>query len=104
MSTYWVYILTNDLNSVLYIGVTNDLTRRIEEHRQKLVPGFTAKYNLSKLIHFEETNDIRSAVEREKQLKGWTRKRKNVLIDGVNPQWNDLNPSGRWNDPSLRSG
>ena len=64
MSTYWVYIVTNDLNSVLYIGVTNDLARRIEEHRQKLVPGFTAKYNLSKLVHFEETNDVRSAIER----------------------------------------
>ncbi|MEK7073476.1 MAG: GIY-YIG nuclease family protein [Patescibacteria group bacterium] len=93
MSTYWVYIVTNDLNSVLYIGVTNDLARRIEEHRQKLVPGFTAKYNLSKLVHFEETNDVRSAIEREKQLKGWTRKKKNKLIDSVNPKWNDLSPS-----------
>lgn len=93
MGTYWVYILTNDLNSVLYIGVTNDLERRIAEHRMKLVPGFTAKYNLTKLVHFEETGDVRAAIEREKQLKGWTRAKKNTLIDSQNPKWNVLSPS-----------
>lgn len=92
MGTYWVYILTNQINSVLYVGVTNDLVRRIEEHRQKLVPGFTSKYNLTKLVHFEETGDVRSAIEREKRLKGWTRAKKNALIDQTNPQWNDLSP------------
>lgn len=92
MGTYWVYILTNDLNSVLYIGVTNDLERRITEHRMKLVPGFTAKYNLTKLVHFEETGDVRSAIEREKQLKGWTRSKKNALIDSQNAKWSDLSP------------
>ncbi|MEK7072875.1 MAG: GIY-YIG nuclease family protein [Patescibacteria group bacterium] len=104
MGTYWVYILTNDLNSVVYIGVTNDLERRVEEHRQKLVPGFATKYNLTKLVHFEDTNDIRSAIEREKQLKGWTRRRKNALIDKSNPHWNDLSPRSDLQDPSLRSG
>ena len=88
--SYWVYILTNRRNGTLYIGVTNNLARRVWEHRQKVVPGFTQKYNLTRLVYFEETTDVRSAIAREKQLKGWLRAKKVALIEGVNPQWRDL--------------
>jgi putative endonuclease len=87
---YYVYILTNKSNKVLYVGVTNDLTRRIYEHRNKLVEGFTKKYNLNKLIYYEATSDIHSALEREKQLKNWHRDWKINLIKSFNPMWNDL--------------
>ncbi len=91
---YFVYILTNKYNKVLYTGVTNNIKRRIYEHKNKLVKGFTSKYNLNKLVYFEETNDIRSAIVREKQIKGWLRKKKIELIDRENPTWNDL--SSNW--------
>ena len=88
---YYVYIMTNKLNSVLYIGVTNDLTRRVYEHKSKVEPNsFTAKYNADKLVYFESTNSIESAIAREKQLKGGSRKKKIDLINSVNPDWNDL--------------
>ena len=93
---YFVYILTNKYNKVLYTGVTNNIKRRIYEHKNKLVKGFTSKYNLNKLVYFEETNDIRSAIVREKQIKGWLRKKKIELIDRENPTWNDL--SSNWFD------
>ena len=87
---YYVYILTNTYNTVLYIGVTNNLERRLYEHKNKLVEGFTKKYNLHKLVYFDTTTDVRSAIEREKQLKGWTRAKKNALIEEANPDWLDL--------------
>jgi putative endonuclease len=87
---YYVYILTNKSNNVLYIGVTNDLVRRIYEHKNKVVNGFTKKYNLNKLIYFETTTDVRSALEREKQLKNWHRDWKINLISEFNPKWEDL--------------
>jgi putative endonuclease len=87
---YYVYILTNKNNKVLYIGVTNDLERRIYEHKNKLVEGFTKKYNLNKLIYYEMTEDISSAIEREKQLKNWHRDWKINLIKSFNPMWKDL--------------
>lgn len=87
---YYVYVLTNRTNRVLYIGVTNNLERRIFEHKNKLVEGFTKKYNLDKLIYYEVTNDIQSALEREKQLKNWHRDWKINLIKSFNPMWNDL--------------
>ena len=87
---YYVYILTNRSNNVLYIGVTNDLIRRIFEHKNKLVEGFTKKYNLWKLVYYEATNDIESAINREKQLKNWHRGWKINLIDQFNPDWKDL--------------
>ena len=90
MKNYFVYILTNNSNKVLYIGVTNDLKRRIYEHKNKLVEGFTRKYNLNKLIHYEETIDVRSAISREKQLKNWHREWKINLINDSNPDWSDL--------------
>jgi putative endonuclease len=87
---YYVYILTNKSNNVLYIGVTNDLIRRIFEHKNKLVEGFTKKYNLRQLVYYEATNDIESAINREKQLKNWHRDWKINLIDQFNPEWKDL--------------
>ena len=90
MRQYYVYILTKKTNKVLYIGVTNNLVRRIFEHKNKLVEGFTKKYNLSKLVYYEVTNDIYSALEREKQLKNWHRDWKINLINSFNPVWADL--------------
>ena len=87
---YYVYILTNWDDSVLYIGVTENLPRRLYEHRSHLVDGFSSKYNTEKLVYFEETTDVYSAISREKQLKGWTRKKKNELISKMNPEWKDL--------------
>lgn len=87
---YYVYMLTNWNDSVLYIGVTNDLQRRLYEHKHHLADGFTKKYNVEKLVYFETTTDVRSAIEREKQLKGWVRAKKNELISRENPTWRDL--------------
>jgi len=87
---YYTYILTNKSNNVLYIGVTNDLPRRIFEHKNKLVEGFTKKYNLGKLVYYETTIDVGSAINREKQLKNWHRDWKINLIKQFNPEWKDL--------------
>ncbi|MBR0446060.1 MAG: GIY-YIG nuclease family protein [Oscillospiraceae bacterium] len=87
---YYVYILSNWCDSVLYIGVTNNLLRRLYEHRNHLVEGFAEKYQTNKLVYFEATGDVRVALEREKQLKGWNRAKKNALISINNPQWKDL--------------
>ena len=87
---YYVYILTNWDDSVMYVGVTNNLERRLYEHRNHLVDGFTKKYNVHKLVYYEYTNDVYSALEREKQLKGWTRAKKNALVAKANPTWKDL--------------
>lgn len=90
---YYVYILTNKSNNVFYIGVTNNLIRRMYEHKNKLIEGFTKKYNLTKLVHFEVTNDVKSAISREKQLKNWHREGKINLINQRNPGWKDLSES-----------
>ena len=87
---YYIYIITNYTNRVIYTGMTSNLSKRIWEHRRKEVPGFTAKYNVTKLIYFEETGDVMSAFEREKQIKGWTRAKKIKLIETINPNWRDL--------------
>ena len=87
---YYVYILTNKTNKVLYIGVTNDLARRMYEHKNKLIDGFSKKYNLKKLVYYEITNDVESAIKREKQLKNWHRDWKIRLITEHNPEWKDL--------------
>ena len=88
---YYVYILTNNNNTVLYTGVTNDLIRRVYEHKQHSDPNsFTAKYDVTRLVYFDSTPDVRSAIEREKQIKGWNRRRKNELISAMNPTWKDL--------------
>ena len=90
---YYVYILSNWCDSVLYIGITGNLSRRLYEHRNGLAYGFTKKYNVHKLVFFEETSDVNSAISREKQLKRWTRKKKNDLIMMTNPEWKDLSAS-----------
>ena len=89
MNQYYVYIMTNR-SKTLYTGVTNDLVRRVYEHKNKMVDGFTKKYNITKLVYFEETNDVQSAITREKQIKGWLRRKKIALIQSVNPGWKDL--------------
>ncbi len=92
---YYVYILTNSLRT-LYVGVTNDLVRRVYQHKRKLVPGFTAKYNITWLAYYEETPDIVSAIAREKEIKSWRRSKKVELIERSNPRWRDL--SMEWYD------
>ncbi len=89
MKSYYVYI-TASKSRVIYTGVTNDLKRRIYEHKNKLIPGFTSRYNADRLVYFEETSDVRSAIQREKQIKGWVREKKIALIESVNPTWRDL--------------
>ena len=90
MNSYYVYILTNWNDQVMYIGVTNDLERRLYEHKNHLVDGFTKKYHVDKLVYYEMTGGVRAAIAREKQLKGWTRAKKNALVRTLNPDWLDL--------------
>ena len=92
--TYYVYLLTNWNNKVMYVGVTSNLERRLYEHKNKLVEGFTEKYNVGKLVYLETTSDVLAAIEREKQIKKWRREKKNQLVVGMNPEWKDL--SLRW--------
>jgi putative endonuclease len=87
---YYVYILSNKYNNVIYVGITNDLIRRVYEHKNKLVEGFTEKYNVDKLVYYELFNDPINAITREKQLKGYSRKKKVELINSFNPEWKDL--------------
>ena len=88
---YYVYILSNSNRNVIYTGVTNDLVRRVYEHKNHLDKGsFTAQYNIDQLVYYEMTSDVNAAIEREKQIKGWNRKRKNKLIESKNPNWVDL--------------
>jgi len=87
---YYVYILSNKYNNVLYVGITNDLITRVYEHKNKLVEGFTEKYNVDKLVYYELFNDPINAITREKQLKGYSRKKKVELINSFNPEWEDL--------------
>ena len=91
---YYVYILTNSKHSVLYIGVTNDLQRRCFEHSKKIIKGFTSKYNVDKLIYYEKFDYIELAIVREKQLKGYSRIKKENLINNFNPQWKNLFVNG----------
>jgi len=87
---YYVYILTNKNNSVLYVGVTSDLVRRVYQHKNKMVEGFTSKYKLNKLVYYEIFSDVKEAIKREKQIKGWKRVKKESLINNFNPSWKDL--------------
>jgi putative endonuclease len=91
---YYVYIVTNWNDKVMYVGVTKDLMRRLYEHKNKLIPGFTSKYNVHKLFYFEETSDVLTALEREKEIKKWRREKKNNLVEKRNPDWKDL--SSEW--------
>ena len=93
MNHYYVYILASETNVTIYTGVTNDLLRRIYEHKNNADPdSFTARYKVHKLVYYEETTDARNAIEREKQIKGWNRKRKNKLVSEFNSEWKDLYP------------
>ena len=87
---YYTYILTNLNNTVLYTGVTNDLVRRVFEHKKKIIKGFTSRYNVNKLVYFELFDLIDLAIKREKQIKGYSRIKKDNLINSINPRWNDL--------------
>ena len=93
---YHVYIMAS-ISRVLYVGVTNDLTRRSLEHKSGMIKGFTKRYNVSRLVHFEATSDVRGALEREKELKRWLRSKKIALIERDNPGWKDL--SAEWEEP-----
>ena len=95
MKSYHVYIMASK-SRTLYVGVTSDLLRRVFEHKNKIGNGFTGKYNINRLVHFEETTDANAAIAREKQIKGWLRSRKIVLIEEQNPTWDDL--SSGWYD------
>ena len=101
MEQYYVYIMTS-YRGTLYVGVTNNLERRVYQHRAKLVDGFTSKYNVSRLVYYEATPDVVSAITREKQIKGWVRKKKAALIESANPYWNDL-AEGWYEPPSAPS-
>ena len=90
---YYVYILTNKTNAVMYIGVTNDLRRRIYEHKSEQIEGFTKRYHVHRLVYYEEYHEINDAIAREKQLKGWKRDKKNALVETRNPDWDDWSES-----------
>ena len=121
MKEFYIYMVTNKGCSTLYIGVTNSLMRRVSEHRRGEIPGFSKRYNTNRLVYYERFNDVRDAIAREKQLKGWSRRKKEVLINSMNPKWMDLGvtvlglgeaPSKCWHnlgdrrgrDPSTSSG
>lgn len=87
--SYFIYIMASE-SGTLYIGVSNDLIRRVSEHKQKVIDGFTKNYDCTKLVYFEETSDVNSAIAREKQIKNWNRKKKEFLIKTLNPTWQDL--------------
>ena len=87
---YYIYILTNWNDKVMYIGVTNNLKRRVYEHKNEVIDGFTKKYHVHKLVYYETTTDVKAALEREKQLKGWKREKKDSLVTDMNPNWKDL--------------
>jgi len=95
---FWVYGMANTYKNVLYIGVTNDLYRRVIEHKSKEIPGFTKKYNCDKLVFYEEYSNIEEAIARETQLKNWKREWKNVLIEKINPKWEDLSLNWDYED------
>jgi putative endonuclease len=94
MKQYYVYIMTNR-SRTLYTGVTNNLERRVYEHKHKVNPGFTSKYNIDQLVYYEETNSIHVAIAREKEIKSWLRRRKIELIESKNPHWHDLSADWR---------
>ena len=95
---YYVYIMTNK-SRTLYTGVTNNLMRRVYEHKNKLVSGFTSRYNIQYLVYYETSSSIYSAIEREKQIKGWLRAKKIALIESMNPEWKNL--SDGWYEDAM---
>ncbi len=104
MFTYYVYILTNVKRNVMYVGVTNDLGKRVAEHRAGTGGAFTRQYRVHTLVYAEEHQQIEDAIVREKQIKGWRRSKKDALVEAANPTWADLLETGVGKGPSLRSG
>ncbi len=104
MLTYYVYILTNIKRNVMYVGVTNDLEKRVAEHRGGTGGAFTRQYRVNTLVYAEEYQQIEDAIVREKQIKGWRRSKKDALVEAANPTWADLLEAGTTKGPSLRSG
>jgi len=100
MNIYYVYIMTNWNNKVMYIGVTNDLERRVYEHKHRQKDSFTKRYSINKLVYYEHISDVNAAIAREKQIKGWVRKRKDELVETTNPEWDEMSYSWRKNDSS----
>ncbi|MFL0796713.1 MAG: GIY-YIG nuclease family protein [Cellvibrionaceae bacterium] len=90
MKTYCIYILTSQNNKVMYVGVTSNLEQRIYQHLNGQCEGFTKRYNVTKLVYFEQTSDVNSAIAREKEIKGWRREKKNALVESANPHWLEL--------------
>ena len=101
MKQYYVYLMTNK-SRTLYTGITNNLERRVYQHKQKTIEGFTSKYNITMLVYYESDDDVRQAIAREKQIKGWLRSKKIELIESTNPGWEDLSKD-RYGNSSLRS-
>jgi len=95
---YFVYIMTNP-SRTLYTGLTNSIRRRVREHKLKLTPGFAAQYNITRLVYHESFGDVRNAIEREKQIKAWTRAKRVALVESMNPKWDDL--SRDWDQPQM---
>jgi putative endonuclease len=104
MRSYFVYVMTNQSRSTIYIGVTNDLVARVAEHQRGASPGFTGRYRLNRLVYHETFQDPRSAITREKQLKRWRREKKNALVATMNPTWKDLSPELFANAAPMRGG
>ena len=100
MAEYYVYIMSNK-SRMLYVGVTNNIERRVFEHKMKLLPGFTKRYSLDRLVYCESTYDVRAAIEREKEIKGWVRRKKTALINSLNPEWKDLSEELLLPDPGI---
>jgi putative endonuclease len=90
LKTYYLYMMTNKARTVLYVGITNGLTKRVVQHREKKAAGFTARYNCNRLVYFESFSDVGNAITREKEIKGWRREKKNALVESLNPTWDDL--------------
>ena len=101
MNQYYVYIMSNK-SKTIYTGITNNLHRRVFEHKSKKIKGFTSRYNITKLVYYEITNEVKTAIAREKQIKGWIRKKKIDLIESMNPEWNDLSEDWEWDAPGSK--
>ncbi len=87
---YYVYILATKNNGTIYVGTTNNIIRRVYEHKNELIEGFTKRYHIHKLVYYESTTDVKAAIAREKQIKSWSRARKNSLITSINPEWKEI--------------
>jgi putative endonuclease len=103
---FYLYMMTNRSRVVLYTGVTNDLERRVWEHVNQVLKGFTSRYRVDRLVYYEDCRDVRDAIAREKEVKAWRREKKNALVESINPRWRNLAVElfGDLRDPSLRSG